>query len=75
MKESEDGKSIVLRIWNISDKEQESTFKLGFDVISVKYARMDEIEDKSLKIEVLDRNAFKTEIPSRRVATFLIEPE
>jgi mannosylglycerate hydrolase len=75
LKESEDGKSIVLRVWNISEEEQESTFNFGFKVSSVKSARMDEVEDDSLKISMTGKNSFKTKIPSRRVATFLIQPE
>ncbi len=75
LKESEDGECIVLRVWNISEEEQESTFRFGINVSSIKSARMDEVEDDSLNINMVDKNSFKTKIPSRRIATFLIQPE
>ncbi|NHJ13649.1 MAG: hypothetical protein EAX95_08230 [Candidatus Thorarchaeota archaeon] len=74
-KSSEDGKSLVLRVWNIAEDTKKCSIQFGFKVREVIGARADEAPNTSVKAVLRDSNRLETEIPGRRIATFLLEAE
>jgi alpha-mannosidase len=73
LKMSENEKHVVLRFWNISDKEDDCTIKTGFDVNKIVGGQMDECVDPSLALMRIGPREWKVRVPSRRVITLLLD--
>ncbi|NHI82810.1 MAG: hypothetical protein EAX81_00715 [Candidatus Thorarchaeota archaeon] len=74
-KSSEDGKHLVLRVWNTSESSKKCQINLGFALSKAIGARADEIPDDTLQVTLKEGNILEAELPGRRIATFLLEPE
>ena len=72
---SEDSKSVVLRVWNIAEKSESCTIKLGFPVNAAEVARLDETVDDSQSLKLKNENEIEIDIPSRHIVTILLEPQ
>ncbi len=73
LKVSENTKHVVLRFWNMSDKEDDCTIKIGFDVDKIVGGQMDESVDPSLPIMKTGEREWKVRVLSKRVITLLLD--
>jgi mannosylglycerate hydrolase len=72
-KESQDGRFLVLRLWNISDKAERCRIRLGFPVKSAMAARADETPNRELKVSMVDPQTLEADIQPKRIATILLD--
>jgi len=72
-KESQDGKHLALRLWNISDKAEKCRIKLGFPIKTATGARADESPDRELKVLVVDSHSLEIDLKPRRMITLLLD--
>jgi alpha-mannosidase len=76
IKESEDGRHIVLRCINLSDREQRGTWRLAAHVTAAHLARLDETPLDRLEVQFSDgSSAISFTAGPRAVVTILAEPE
>jgi alpha-mannosidase len=73
-KRSEDGKHLVIRVWNVSEETTDCEIELGFDVEEAISARADEEPDSSFNVILKDASNLKMQIPGRGMRTVLLKP-
>ncbi|MHA2432385.1 MAG: alpha-mannosidase [Candidatus Thorarchaeota archaeon] len=72
---SEDSERVVLRVWNIAERSESCTIKLGFPVSAVESANPDETPHNSQSLSLKNENEIEIEVPSRRIITLLLKPK
>ncbi len=72
-KESQDGRFLALRLWNISDKTERCRMRLGFPVKSATAARADETPSRELKVSMIDPQTLEVDIQPKRIVTVLLD--
>jgi alpha-mannosidase len=71
-KQSENGKYLVLRFWNITAKETDCTGDLGFDVTEAIGARADETPSHRYQHQLIDDHILKMRIGPNEIRTVLL---
>jgi alpha-mannosidase len=71
-KQSENGKYLVLRFWNISASETDCTIDLGFDVVEAIGARADETPSHRYQQQLIDDHILKMRIGPNEIRTVLL---
>ncbi|MFW9944125.1 MAG: glycoside hydrolase family 38 C-terminal domain-containing protein, partial [Candidatus Sifarchaeia archaeon] len=71
---SEDSERVVLRLWNIAEKSESCSIKLGFPVGAAEVARLDEIVDDTQSLKLKNENEIEIDVPARRIVTILLKP-
>jgi alpha-mannosidase len=74
-KQSENGKYLVLRLWNVSSKETDCTVNLGFDVTEAIGARADETPSHKLHQQLIDDHIIKMRFSPNEIRTLLLNLE
>ncbi len=74
-KQSENGKYLVLRLWNILAKETDCTVNLGFDVVEAIGARADETPSHRYQQQLIDDHILKMRIGPNEIRTILLNLE
>ncbi|MFW9963875.1 MAG: alpha-mannosidase [Candidatus Sifarchaeia archaeon] len=74
-KQSENGKYLVLRFWNISDEETECTIDLGFDIVETIGARADETPSHRYEQQLIDDHILKMRLGPKEIRTVLLKLE
>lgn len=69
--QSEDGKATILRLWNVSQKDESLTIRFGFPVAAIKVVRMDETMAEGEAQRSAD--AWKVALPKGKILTLRIE--
>jgi len=71
-KQSENGKYLVLRVWNILEEETECTIDLGFDIAEAIGARADETPSHRYEHQLVDNHILKTHLGPKEIRTVLL---
>jgi len=71
-KQSEDGKYLVLRFWNITAKQTDCTVDLGFKVTEDIGARADETPSHRYQLQLVDDHILKMRIGPNEIRTVLL---
>jgi len=72
-KQSEEGDQLAIRLWNLSDAEQDCTITLGFEIKNASQARADETPIEDVQIKVEKNRAIKAKIRPRGLLTLLLD--
>ncbi|MHA3964393.1 MAG: alpha-mannosidase [Candidatus Thorarchaeota archaeon SMTZ1-45] len=70
-KQSENGKYLVLRFWNILEEETDCTIDLGFDVAEAIGARADETPSPKYEHQLIDDHILKMKLGPKEIRTVL----
>ena len=71
-KQSENGKYLVLRLWNTSSSDIDCTADLGFDVTEAIGARADETPSHRLQLQLIDDHIIKLRFGPKEIRTILL---
>jgi len=71
-KQSENGKYLVLRVWNILAEETDCTIDLGFDIAEAIGARADETPSHRYEHQLIDDHILKTRLGPKEIRTILL---
>ena len=74
-KQSENGKYLVVRLWNISANETDCTVDLGFDVVEAIGARADETPSHRYQQQLVDDHILKMRFGPNEIRTILLNLE